>query len=145
MNWKKQICYFTFHLAIIPYTYFHGQACGTRYLTKIVARVFFTNTLVQVHLQQMRWLLVPKRNSNFLSSLQFVTMQSLKKVKNDWTTVRWVKENEKWMVLVLWTSHSDLMCLSHCSIWCLWVKSMGLWVLAHQRILAHPNVQRAKT
>ena len=28
------------------------------------------------------------------------------------------------LVLVLWTSHSDLICLSHCSIWCLWVKFM---------------------
>ena len=26
------------------------------------------------------------------------------------------------MVLDLWTSHLDLICLSHCSIWCLWVK-----------------------
>ena len=28
------------------------------------------------------------------------------------------------MVLVLCTSHSDVICLSHCPIWCLWVKSM---------------------
>ena len=51
------------------------------------------------------------------------------------------------MFLVLWTSHSDLICLSHCSIWCLWVNlcSKFWYEKCDRHVRSKCDVQRTRT